>query len=199
MLNNLTICRNPVGSKNDNIDIDDHRYWSTKMIHLNSANENEFRLFGSSFLLWFGLVAVARSFRKSSSHRNTINSKFIQSINLNSFSRIHAIWIKHWVWQKFINIFIHTTVTFDGWWISAALVPDVNRSLKLSNFASKMSNVKSLNCVKMRIMKRSRDRSKIPTMSDIVIGISKSLTRLSLCAILDEEHHWILIQVPHRN
>ena len=37
MLNNLTLCRNPAGSKNDNIDIDDHRYWSTKMIHLNSA------------------------------------------------------------------------------------------------------------------------------------------------------------------
>ena len=36
-LNNLTVCRNPAGNKNDNIDIVDQRYWSTKMIHLNSA------------------------------------------------------------------------------------------------------------------------------------------------------------------
>ena len=54
-----------------------------------------------------------------------------------------------------------------------------------------MSNVK---CV--RIMKRSRVRAKASSMSDVVSGISASLTRLSLCAILDEEHHWILIQVP---
>ena len=38
LLNNLTAFRNPAGYKNDNINIDDHQYWSTKMIHLNSAN-----------------------------------------------------------------------------------------------------------------------------------------------------------------
>ena len=63
---------------------------------------------------------------------------------------------------------------------------------RLTLTSLKMSKVSK---IRIRKIGASRVRSKAPSMSDIVSGIAASLTRLSLCAILDEEHHWILIQV----
>ena len=91
-LNNLTAFRNPAGCKNNNIDIDDHQYWSTKMIHLNSANARKSNTQLRSVVLNYLVSAVVRLGGALHIIRGVEEKERHRHATLSSILKYRAIW-----------------------------------------------------------------------------------------------------------